>query len=88
MARRLFARQFSAGFRSGDDFFHDLWRNEDEVFEELAHMTELLGGEAHMSESSGRTPSASAGIPPGCHHFRIPTWYAPGRSHAAVAAAL
>jgi arylsulfatase A-like enzyme len=38
--------------------FHDLWRNEQEVFEEPAYMTELLGREARafLSRQSRRQP--------------------------------
>ncbi|MDE3195618.1 MAG: sulfatase-like hydrolase/transferase [Acidobacteriota bacterium] len=38
--------------------FHDLWRNETEVFEEPAYMTELLGREAqaHLAKQNSRQP--------------------------------
>jgi arylsulfatase A-like enzyme len=38
--------------------FHDLWRNETEVFEEPAYMTELLGREtqAHMAKQTAEQP--------------------------------
>jgi len=38
--------------------FHDLWRNETEVFEEPAYMTEVLGREAstYLSRQSSRQP--------------------------------
>ena len=39
-------RYYQLGFPPGK-IFHDLWRNEEEVFEEPTYMTEVLGKEAH-----------------------------------------